>query len=73
MGLQWVFVDILKWVQKWVKSGFGGGNLKRVKTHSLPMLGPLHDIKNPLGARDCRQSWTIVGGVCRRPFQKARL
>ena len=27
VGLRWVFVNGLKWVQKWVKSGFSGAKV----------------------------------------------
>ena len=35
VGLRWIFVNILKWVQKWVKSGFWGAKVGKMDQNPL--------------------------------------
>ena len=51
VGLRWVFVNGLKWVQKWVKSGFLGAKVGQnaSKPTFAPTLNPFRRIhENPL-------------------------
>ena len=51
VGLRWVFVNGLKWVQKWVKSGFLGAKVGQNTSKSTfsPTLNPFWHIReNPL-------------------------
>ena len=51
VGLRWVFVNGLKWVQKWVTSGFLGAKVGQnaSKPTFAPTLNPFRDIhENPL-------------------------
>ena len=43
VGLRWVFVNRLKWVQKWVLGAQVGQ--KRVETHFSPTLNPFRDFR----------------------------
>ena len=47
VGLRWVFVNGLKWVQKWVKSGFWGAKVgqKASKPTFAPTLNPFWHIR----------------------------
>ena len=51
VGLRWVFVNGLEWVQKWVKSGFWGAKVGKngPKPTFAPTWNPFRDFhKNPL-------------------------
>ena len=51
VGLRWVFVNGLEWVQKWVKSGFLGAKVGKngPKPTFAPTLNPFRDFpENPL-------------------------
>ena len=67
VGLRWGFVNILKWVQEWVKTGFWGAK-KWVNTSEptfLPTLNPFGNIdKNPFltqfkGGGNCLPKWAL--------------
>ena len=71
VGLRWVFVNGLKWVQKWVKSGFLVAKVgsKCVKTHFSTHLNPFRDFReNPLFTQ-------LKGGgnsFLKRPLRQSR-
>ena len=51
VGLRWVFVNGLEWVQKWVESGFLGAKVGKngSKPTFAPTLNPFRDFhENPL-------------------------
>ena len=69
VGSRWVFVNGLTWVQKWVKSGFGGAKLGQntSKPTFSPTLNPFRHVRESPLFTQFRGGWKLFSVRQSRP------